>query len=101
MRPILLSVLALLAPTTLWGQEPSITLYEAECLPIAENGKLSARVENEPPAATLRFYFRRLNGEVEDFYYVVGRPAGGGAPDATPTDATPSQYRRRDSGKDR
>ena len=57
----------------------TITLGDLPCLPGGENGVLTAHVEPQPPAEnSVRLYFRRLNVEVEDFYYVVMTPTGGG-----------------------
>lgn len=57
----------------------NITLGDLPCLPTGENATLTAHVEPQPPAEmSVRLYFRRLNVEVEDFYYVVMTPTGGG-----------------------
>jgi hypothetical protein len=65
-----------LAPAA--AQTTSVTLGPLACLPQNGNGVLSATVSPEIPGASTRMYFRRLNVEVEDFYYIEMEPAGGG-----------------------
>jgi hypothetical protein len=57
----------------------TVTLGQLPCLPTGENAAFTAQIEPQPPAEnSVRLYFRRLNIEVEDFYYVVMTPTGGG-----------------------
>ena len=55
-----------------------MTLGPLACLPQKGNGVLNATVSPEIPGASTRLYFRRMNVEVEDFYYIEMEPAGGG-----------------------
>lgn len=71
---ILFSGLALLGSTAALAQEPAVAVDQSECLPVGENGLIYLTVENLPPAATVRLYFRRLHQEVEDFYWVEAEP---------------------------
>lgn len=57
---------------------PRITVEPIECLPLGDNGVVAARVTNEPLAAQLRIYFRRVNASHPDFYYVKAHAEGGG-----------------------
>jgi hypothetical protein len=56
----------------------TISVDQAECLPIEDNGLITVRADGEPGGSTVRVYFRRLHEEVEDFYYVAARPEGRG-----------------------
>ena len=78
-RPILFLLSTFLA-VPLFAQDATISVdVEAPaCLPVGENGVVTASVTNEPGGSTVRIYFRRLHEEVEDFYYVVATPAGPG-----------------------
>lgn len=55
-----------------------ITPSPLACLPLDGNGVLNAAVAPETPGSTVRMFFRRLNLEVEDFYYAEMEPAGAG-----------------------
>jgi hypothetical protein len=58
----------------------TIALGELPCLPTGENGVLTARIDPPPPAEVeVRLYFRRMHLEVEDFYFTLMEPTGGGA----------------------
>lgn len=61
-----------------FAQGTKISVDQAECLPIADNGLITSTVQNEPGGSTVRIYFRRLHEVVEDFYWVQARPAGSG-----------------------
>ncbi|MCB1037074.1 MAG: hypothetical protein KDD47_24820, partial [Acidobacteria bacterium] len=81
------------------AQTPTISVDQAECLPIAENGLVTATVSNQPGGSEARIYFRRLHEEVEDFYYVVARPSGPGRywavlPEAEDEDLEPRRFDR-------
>ena len=72
---VALSLLGAVAP--LFGQ--NVTVGDIECLPLEGNAVATASVT--PPdgaASTVRLYFSRVHNEVEDFYYVEMRAAGGG-----------------------
>lgn len=63
----------------LGAQTPSITIDPVACLPTEANAPMVARISPQPPAEdSVRLYFRRLNLEVEDFYYIEMEPIGGG-----------------------
>lgn len=72
-----IGVLFWLFPMALFA-EPEVSVDQAECLPMAAHGVITAQVVSLPPAATTRIYFRRLNKDVDDFYYVVARTNDGG-----------------------
>jgi hypothetical protein len=75
----ILLVSAFLAPSSLaQGTSISVDVEAPGCFPIAENGVVTAQVQNEPAGSTVRIYFRRLHQEVEDFYYVLASPDGPG-----------------------
>ena len=74
--PVYLLTVGLTA--SLSAQAPTVSVDQAECLPIEENGLVTASVTNQPGGSEVRVYFRRLHEEVEDFYYVVARPEGPG-----------------------
>ncbi len=88
---ILLAGLALPA----LAQSTSVTLGPLACLPQKSNGVLSATVSPEVPGSTVRLYFRRMNVEVEDFYYVAMEPSGGGSYWATFPVPTESKFPRQ------
>ncbi|MEM9291324.1 MAG: hypothetical protein AAGD01_06570 [Acidobacteriota bacterium] len=76
LRLIPLSVAALLAmvlaaPT--FGAT-TVTVDQAECLPVADNGLITLTVDEDFGGSEVRVYFRRLHQEVEDFYYVIAEP---------------------------
>ena len=60
------------------AQQTSVTLGPLACLPQKGNAVLNATVSPEVAGASTRLYFRRMNVEVEDFYYIQMEPAGGG-----------------------
>lgn len=68
--------LAVFLPAT--AQEISVEVESPGCLPVAENGVVTANVDGEPPGSTVRIYFRRMHEEVEDFYYVLATPTAPG-----------------------
>ena len=72
--------------------QTSVTLGPLACLPQKGNGVLNATVTPEIPGATTRLYFRRMNVEVEDFYYIQMEPAGGGGYWATFPVPTESKF---------
>jgi esterase/lipase superfamily enzyme len=113
-RPLIQISLFLLFPAALLAQPATIAVEQAECLPLEGNGVITARLENELPATTVRVHFRRLNDETEDFYYVVARPLGNGSYRAVLPQAedrefeTPGEreswgewWRQRDASEDR
>lgn len=75
--PLLAVAAALLAPATA-GAQTRVEVDDVACLPIGDNGIVTATVSGEPGGSTVRYYFRRLHEEVEDFYYVDMVPQGGG-----------------------
>lgn len=78
-RPILLLLSTFLAaPVFAQNATISVDVEAPACLPVGENGVVTASVANEPGGSTVRIYFRRLHEEVEDFYFVVATPAGPG-----------------------
>ena len=74
------------------GQQTSVTLGPLACLPQNGNGVLNATVSPEIPGSSTRLYFRRMNVEVEDFYYIEMEPAGGGGYWATFPVPTESKF---------
>ena len=74
------------------AQQTSVTLGPLTCLPQKGNGVLNATVTPEVPGASTRLYFRRMNVEVEDFYYIQMEPAGGGGYWATFPVPTESKF---------
>ncbi len=76
-RIILSCVLIALFPLALFAKS-EVSVDQIDCLPAADHGVITAQVYGEPPAATTRIYFRRLNKDVDDFYYVVAQTNGSG-----------------------
>lgn len=76
--PTTVLALALAIGSPLFAQAPSLTVDEVGCLPLDGNAPVSARVTNNVPESEVRLYFRRLNDTVEDAYYLLMQPAGGG-----------------------
>ena len=74
---ILSCVFFSLFPLTLFAK-PEVSVEQAECLPSTDHGVIVAKVRNEPPAASTRIYFRRLNKDIDDFYYVIADTRGNG-----------------------
>lgn len=95
-RYLLMTILALFGSQLLSAQDVSVSLDQAECLPIGENGLVTATVENAPGGSSVRIYFRRLHEEVEDFYYVIARPSGGGRHWAVLPEAEDEELEERD-----
>lgn len=57
----------------------TIALGELGCLPTGDNGVATVAIDPAPAAEVqVRLYFRRMNLEVEDFYFSVMEPTGGG-----------------------
>lgn len=56
----------------------TVEIDEVACLPVATHGVVTARVTGQPTGSTVRYYFRRLHEEIEDFYYVEMNPLGNG-----------------------
>lgn len=77
----LVAVLCLVAaPAT--GQPADGTTVQIDdlgCLPVEAHAVVTARVGGQPAGSTVRYHFRRLHEEVEDFYYVEMNPLGNGA----------------------
>lgn len=86
----------LLSAAALNAQAPTITLGPLPCLPQKGNAVLTATISPEVPGTTARLYFRRLNVEVEDLYYVEMVPAGGGGYWATFPIPTDSKFPKKD-----
>ncbi len=85
--------------SSLNAQAPTVSVDQAECLPIEENGLVTTSVTHQPGGSEVRVYFRRLHEEVEDFYYVVARPAGPESywavlPEAEDEELEPRQFER-------
>ncbi len=57
----------------------SISVSPVTCLKPGANGPIGAYVESDIPGSHVRFYFRRLNDIVEDFYWVQLHPEGAGS----------------------
>jgi hypothetical protein len=56
-----------------------VTPGDLPCVPTGANAAVTARVDPPPSAEnSVRLYFRRLNLEVEDFYFVAMKPSGAG-----------------------
>jgi len=59
--------------------KPGISVEQVDCFPADDHGVISVQVENEPPAASVRIYFRRLHKKnTEDFYYAIAHSKGSG-----------------------
>jgi hypothetical protein len=57
----------------------TVSVGDLECVPLEGNSLVTASVSPPEGAAnTMRLYFSRVHNEVEDFYYVEMRSAGGG-----------------------
>jgi hypothetical protein len=81
MRAVRLAAVLLLtsAAASLAQRGPSdISVGPLACLPQRGNGVVTATVSPEVPGATVRLFWRRLNLEVEDFYYVPMESVGAG-----------------------
>lgn len=80
-RPHLLAVglcgLFALVAASAFGQT-AVASDPVDCLPVGDNGIAWATVENLPPDAETRLYFRRMHDSVEDLYWVEMQPAGDG-----------------------
>jgi len=76
--PLLAVAVVLLVPAIASAQT-RVEVDDVACLPIGDNGVVTATVSGEPGGSTVRYYFRRLHEEVEDFYYVDMVPQGGGS----------------------
>lgn len=88
--------LALVAVAPGFAQQTSVTLGPLACLPQKGNGVLNATVSPELPGTSTRLYFRRMNVEVEDFYYIEMEPAGGGGYWATFPVPTESKFPKQE-----
>lgn len=55
-----------------------VSVEPLDCVPLMRHSIVKAKVEGDLPGHTLRLYFRRLNQEVEDFYWVQMQPFEGG-----------------------
>ena len=58
--------------------EPVVTVEQIPCLLVGENGVVKATVQDNVPDTEVRFFFRRLHDEVEDFYWVDMKSRGNG-----------------------
>lgn len=56
----------------------TVSVDDLACMPVETHSVVTARVEGQPAGSTVRYYFRRLHEEVEDFYYVEMKPLGNG-----------------------
>ena len=73
-----LLILALAAVLSAPLAAQSVTVDDLSCVPMENHGVVSATVSPDQAGTEMRLYFRRLHKEVEDFYYSVMRPSGGG-----------------------
>lgn len=91
MRKVPVAITLLLAVAAMAGaQSATVRVESVACVPLDGNAVVKATVAPEVSGATVRIYFRRMSIEVEDWYYVEARPAGGGlywAVTPVPTDA--------------
>lgn len=78
--PRLAGWLALTVAAAASAQTPGagITTAPMTCIPLEGNGVLQATVAPDTAGSTVRMFFRRMNIEVEDFYYVEMEPTGQG-----------------------
>lgn len=74
---VLLSGLLLLGSLAVEAQT-GVTAESVPCLPDGENTLGWAVAAEAPPDSTMRLYFRRLNSEAEDYYWVQMYSQGGG-----------------------
>jgi hypothetical protein len=74
------AAMLLLASGAALAQTPGIgiEIEEPQCIPQKGNGVVYARILPEVPGSNVRLFFRRMNLEVEDFYYTEMEPVGGG-----------------------
>ncbi|MCB1009304.1 MAG: hypothetical protein KDB94_10465 [Acidobacteria bacterium] len=74
------AAMLLLASSAAVAQTPGIgiEIEEAQCIPQSGNGVVYATILPEVPGSNVRLFFRRMNLEVEDFYYTEMEPIGGG-----------------------
>ncbi len=59
-------------------QGATISTEPIGCLPLGDNGVVTAHVGNEPEMARVRIYFRRVSAGHPDFYYVNAHETGSG-----------------------
>lgn len=76
--PVLLLACGWFVPGLVLAQSIEVTADPVECIPIEDNSVAWATVEDNRPDTTTRLYFRRLNDQVEDFYFVEMHSAGDG-----------------------
>ena len=60
------------------AQSPTVALGSLSCLPVDGNGVVTATISPDVAGTSVRLYFRRMNVEVEDFYYTEMQPTGNG-----------------------
>lgn len=103
-RRLLLARFLAPALAVFWAQPSSgsISVSPAPCVPLEGNGVVTALVAPDTPGSKVRLFFRRLNIEVEDFYYVEMEPAGAGQywgvfPVPTPDRLIRKDLKRQDS----
>jgi len=74
------AAMLLLASSAAVAQTPGIgiEIEEPQCIPQSGNGVVYATILPEVPGSNVRLFFRRMNLEVEDFYYTEMEPIGGG-----------------------
>jgi hypothetical protein len=67
------------APTEASAQTagPQVSVEALECVPMGRHSIVEADVASTVPGNTVRLYFRRLNQEVEDFYWIEMEPFEG------------------------
>lgn len=64
------AVLAALPAETGAQAGPQVSVEALECIPAGRHSIVEADVASTVPGNTVRLYFRRLNQEVEDFYWI-------------------------------
>ena len=76
----LAGLLVFAVATAASGQTPGVGINTAPlaCIPLDGNGVLQSTVAPDTAGSTVRMFFRRMNLEVEDFYYVEMEPTGQG-----------------------
>jgi len=78
------------------AQGTQVQVTPIPCLPLEGNTPVNVTLSPDSAGAEVRVYFRRLSIEVEDFYYVTGRPSGAGSYWAVLPDPEDRKLTRKD-----
>jgi len=75
---LLVLAAALAGAVPLLAQGPTVKIEPISCLPVRGNAPVWVSVSPEIPGTVVHIYFRRLNLEVEDWYFLEMRAQGNG-----------------------